>query len=255
MLVCFAVAPLVITLLWVTLWGKDIFRSTGFRFRAAPLAELFDCVKWFLITFSLSAVISRMDLLLVSRWSGLKEAGYYAAGQSFAIIPQLIGLYLSVVLGPTIMPRIKDGTFYRMFRSTQLGIFALAAAIYAGFLLFWGPISTLVLPARYLHSSAVIKALIPGALAGMATFPLTLSFVMFTRPRFLFLMDCVALPFLVALYWYSIHYFGATGAAWVTSIAALVRAAVSQSMAWRWARETVLPAMRSSTAVMAAAET
>jgi O-antigen/teichoic acid export membrane protein len=249
-LVCFAVAPLAVTILWITLWGRNIFAKT--RIEATRLAELLSCVKWMLITFSLSAVISRMDLLLISRWSGLKEAGYYAAGQTFAMIPQLFGLYVSVVLGPSIMPRIKDGSFYRMFRSTQLVIFALAAATYVLFLLSWGPLSTLVLPARYLHSSAVIRALIPGALAGMATFPLTLSFVMFTRPRFLFLMDCVFLPFLVAMYWYSIQRFGIVGAASVTSIAALTRAVIAQSMAWRWARETVVPVILPSSAAMAA---
>ena len=252
LLVCFAVAPLAVTAIWAVKWGKGIFSRRGIDSRR--LAELFNCVKWFLITFTLSSLISRIDLLLVSRWSGLKEAGYYSAGQTFAIMPQLLGLYMSVVLGPTIMPRINAGTFYGMFRSTQVLIFGLAAAIYVAFLFFWTPVSTIVLPPRYLHSSAVIRALIPGALAGMATFPLTLSFIMFTRPRFLFVMDCVSLPFLLTMYWYAIGHFGGTGAAWVTSIAALARAAVAQSMAWRWARETLRPVVRSSAPAMATAE-
>jgi O-antigen/teichoic acid export membrane protein len=248
----FAVAPLVATFFWAMWWGREIFREPGIAI--GPLRELFDCVKWFLITFSLSALISRMDLLLVSRWGGLKEAGYYSAGMAFAMIPQLLGLYMSVVFGPSIMPRIRNGTFYPMFRSTQLLIFALVAGVYAAFLIFWGVLAPVVLPARYLHSAAVIKALVPGALAGMATFPLTLSFIMFTRPRFLFTMDCVSFPFLLVLYWYAIRHFGSAGAAWVTSFAALARATIAQAMAWRWARETRLGPAPIDTAILATAE-
>jgi O-antigen/teichoic acid export membrane protein len=243
-LVCYVVAPACVILAWLLLWGRRMLSSL--RVSIPRLREIFECTKWFLLTFSLSTLISRMDLLLVSRWSGLKEAGYYAAGQIFAMIPQLLGLYMSVVLGPSIMPRIRSGTFFAMFRSTQLMILSLSGAGYVLFLVLWPLVSPLILPERYLQAGAVIKALIPGAFAGMATFPLILSFVMFIRPRFLFSVDCVSLPFLLLLYWYAIRHFGAAGAAVVTSFAALSRAAIAQVMAWRWARETGIPGVGST---------
>jgi hypothetical protein len=61
--------------------------------------------------------------------------------------------------------------------------------------------------------------------------------VMFVRPKFLFIMDCISFPILVLLYFYAISRYGAVGAAWVTSAANMTRALIAQSMAWQWAQE------------------
>ena len=233
LLLCYAVAPILVTAVWFFVYGREVFLN--FRVRGDVLRLLMANVNWLLITFGLSAVISRMDLFLVSRWGSLREAGLFAGGQSLAIFPQMIGLYLSVVFGPSIMPKLADGSFFAYFRLVQKWLLLFALVALAAFAALWPSLAHVLLPARYLQSSATIQALIPGALAGMVTFPLTLSFVMFIRPRFLFTVDCIAFPVLLPLYFFAIHRFGAPGAAWVTTGAALTRASIAQTMAWKWA--------------------
>ncbi|HEV8043153.1 MAG TPA: hypothetical protein VGP62_30010 [Bryobacteraceae bacterium] len=252
-LLCFALAPLTVAFFWATVWGRAMWRRTAVR--PAVITEIFHCVKWFLATFSLSAFISRMDLILLARWANLHEAGIFSAGQIFAIIPQMIGLYGSIILGPRIMPLIAAGKFYHFFRLTQAWILALVAAALVAFVPVWKMLATFVLPPRYLASSAVIQVLMPGALAGLATFPLTLTFLMFVKPRFLFLMDCASLPFLVALYAWAIQHYGALGAAWTTTFAAVARATVAQVVAWRLAGTKISGPLTVVHAQMAVSET
>ena len=88
--------------------------------------------------------------------------------------------------------------------------------------------------ARFAAAQNAILVLLPGALAGLATFPVTMTFLMFVRPRFLFTVDCLATPVVCLLYAYAIPRYGALGAAWVTSGSCLTRALVAQVAAWRW---------------------
>jgi O-antigen/teichoic acid export membrane protein len=235
-LFCYAAAPLIVVTLWAAFWSRDIIRSP--RVRPGLIAEIFHCVKWFLLTFSLSSFISRMDLILLSRWSNLHEAGIFSAAQIIAYIPQMVGFYWSVVFAPKIMPQLAAGKFNHFFRTTQTWILVLTAAALVAFIPLWKLLAHFVLPPKYIASSAVILALMPGALAGMATFPLTLAFLMFIKPRFLFFMDCASLVFLIALYWFAIHRYGALGAAWTTTFAAISRATLAQIVAWRLAAKT-----------------
>lgn len=233
-LACYAIAPLALILGWAVSQSSAFF--AGRLIQPEVFRLLFRNVQWLVVTFSLSAVISRMDLFLVSRWSSLQEAGIYAGGQGLAMIPQLLGLYISVVFGPKIMPKIAQGEFFNYFRVVQSCLLIAAFAGLVLFALLWQPLSSILLPAKFLRSSEVIRALIPGALAGFVTFPLTLSFIMFVRPRFLFTMDCLAVPFLFPAYYFAITTYGAVGAAWTSTAAAVIRATVAQVMAWRWAQ-------------------
>jgi hypothetical protein len=149
-----------------------------------------------------------------------------------------LGSYVSVLLSPRISPLLNERRFFAFFQTTQkwvlLGAFLfLTVGSIAAISL--GP---LVLPAAFRKSAEVALVMMPGAAAGLATFPLTLSFVMFYRPRFLFTLDCYSVPLLLLLHWYLVPPFGALGAAAVSSGANLARAALVQALAWRWARES-----------------
>jgi len=182
-------------------------------------------------------LVSRLDIFLLSKWSTLSEVGIFSGGQVIAWVPVLIGTYLAVVLTPRIMPLAREGrfnAFYRKFQPPLLGACVLGYLLSLAAIPLIGP---RLLPRSFMRSMPVISVLLPGALAGLATFPLTLSFVMFVRPKFLFFMDCISLPILMLLFFCVIPRYGAVGAAWVTSAANMIRAMVAQWMAWQWAQE------------------
>jgi O-antigen/teichoic acid export membrane protein len=233
---CFAAAPLPVCAYWLLTRGRELFRGSSLDLLA--LKSVFRYVRWFLLTFALGAIISRIDLFLVSRWSSMRQAGMLSAAQVFALVPQMLGLYLSVLVGPRIMPQIKQGTFWDFFRRTQTLLLVAAAGFYLAFAVSWPLWSSHLLPHKFADSGAIIQVLMPGALAGLATFPLTLAFVVFTRPRFLFTMDCISLPGLAVAYYLAIPRYGAMGAAVVTTSVNVLRAAIAQGMAWKWARQT-----------------
>ncbi|MGB8472936.1 MAG: hypothetical protein WCE61_02485 [Candidatus Acidiferrum sp.] len=230
----FAAGPLAAFLTWLALVSKK-FRGVG-RVRLEHFQSLFRTVKWFALTFGLGALLSRLDIFLVSTWSSISEAGIFGAAQVFALIPQMLGTYMAVVYSPRLMPYLRDGKFADFFRQFQTIMIAFCVVIFAlafPALKFFG---TWVLPGRFVTAHSAILVLLPGALAGLATFPVTITFLMFVRPRFLFTLDCIVLPFVILSYAYAIPRYGAIGAAWVTSGSCVTRAAIAQLTAWRWLR-------------------
>jgi O-antigen/teichoic acid export membrane protein len=229
-----ALGPLLGFSLWLFLTGK--------RFReAAPVTvehfrTLANIAKWFALTFGLGTLISRLDIIFVSTWSTIAEAGIFGAAQVFAFIPQLLGTYLAIVYGPRVMPYLQDGKFSGFFRQFQVRIFLVSLMVCAAAFPILNLFGRWLLPGRFVAAEGVILVLLPGALAGLATFPVTITFLMFVRPRFLFTMDCTVLPVVILLYAYAIPRYGAIGAAWVTSSSCVTRAVVAQFTAWRAVR-------------------
>jgi O-antigen/teichoic acid export membrane protein len=228
----YASGPLFAFLVWVTLMRKKLGS-------AAPVSlddfgALARTVKWFALTFGLGALLSRLDIFLVSTWSSIGEAGIYGAAQTFALVPQLMGTYLALVYSPRLMPYLQSGRFADFFRKFQTVIIAACVAIFVLAVPALNVFGKLILPARFAAAQNAILVLLPGALAGLATFPVTMTFLMFVRPRFLFTVDCLAAPLVVLLYAYAIPRYGALGAAWVTSGSCMTRALVAQVAAWRW---------------------
>ena len=104
----------------------------------------------------------------------------------------------------------------------------------------WGDL----LPERYAHSGELLLPLMAGALAGMFALPVTVPYVMFMRPNYLFLYDLLTLPLLLLAYQFAITSHGAHGAAWVSGGSRLVKAAMLQSCALLWTKQhrTLAPA-------------
>lgn len=232
-LIWFVVGPAIATAAWFVWRGRSVVRAQASR---GGVRELLSYTRWFLATFALAALISRMDLFLLARWTNLRETGIFAAGQTVAWIPQLLGMYLAIVVGPRVMPAWDQQRLYPLMKYFQLGLGVAALAGYALVTIGLRWLGPVIFPAAFLKSRAVIQALLPGALAGFLTFPLVLTALMFLRPRFLFLVDCVVLLPALGLYALVIPRFGAVGAAWVTTSINITRAAIAQIAAWRCAR-------------------
>jgi O-antigen/teichoic acid export membrane protein len=232
----FALGPACVFVLYVGACGKKFLGQGSASFQAA--SELLDFVKWPLLIFSLAALLSRVDMFLLTLLSDMREVGIFSGGQAFAVIPDLVGSYLAVVLSPRIIPYCREGRFFAFFWRFQLASLIGCVVIYLAVMLSLETILSPLLPASFAPSVHVLMILLPGALIGLVMFPLVISFLMFIRPKFLFTMDCISAPVIILLYLYAIPRYGAVGAAWVTSVSRLSRGIIAHIVAWKWARRT-----------------
>jgi len=235
-LVMFALAPAAVFLGWAASYGRPLLRTLAVKFSTAK--ELVSYVKWFLLTFALANVLVRMDVFLLTRWSGLRQVGVYSAGQVFAFIPQLLGVYLAVILSPRIMPYRESGQLAGFFRRYHRAAALAGIVIYIAARLGVQLLGPTLLPHAFVRSAHVIVILLPGAVAGFLLFPVAIPLLMFLRPKFLFTMDLIALPFLIVAYRQAIPAGGAEGAAWVTCTYACVKGVIAFGMAWYCASQS-----------------
>jgi O-antigen/teichoic acid export membrane protein len=231
-LLFYAVGPLLAFFIWLiqarkNLRGAPPLSLAGFR-------DLTLTVKWFVLTFGLGALLSRLDIFMVSSLSSISQAGIFGAAQTFALVPQLIGSYLALIYSPRVIPYLQTGNFSDFFRQFQTNMFAVGILIFVLAVPSLNLFGKWILPGRFVAAQSAILVLLPGALAGLATFPVTVTLLMFVRPRFLFLVDCMAAPIVALLYMYVIPRYGALGAAWVTSSSCVTRAMIAQVTAWRF---------------------
>lgn len=208
---------------------------TALRPSRVAARELMGTIRWFLVTFAFSASLSRIDVLLLGKFGSLEQVGIYAAGQIFAQIPELVGTYLAVVFSAKVAPAAAAGQFPALLRKVQTACWTAAVLLGAAALVLV-PMGTPWIPAVYADAAAILLILLPGTLAAMCAFPVAIPYVMFMRPRFIFLLDLVTLPIVLLAYYLAIREAGAVGAAWVTGLTRLIKLSVIQYVAWRWAR-------------------
>jgi O-antigen/teichoic acid export membrane protein len=240
--------PSAVTLNWAALMGTALallggLKIAGLRWQRPDLKwaqgkEFLHSLRWIFATFAFSSLLGRVDVLLLTQWSTMDQVGLFAAAQVFAMIPELLGMWLAVVFSPRVAPARENGSLRHMMKRVQLGLGALATVIALGgwLALQWG---VHWLPKGYAGSADVLMPLVLGALAGMLALPITMPFIMFTKPSFIFVYDLVTLPFLLLAYHFAIANSGAVGAAWVSAGSRLLKAATLQTLAWWWSRPAV----------------
>lgn len=235
-LIWFALGPLAAYALFLGTIGRNFFRPLAQPDRA--YLELFGFVKWFLVSLLLTSLVARMDVFLLSTLTTIDEVGIFAGGQAIASIPGLIGMYAGIVFSPKVMPYWRAGKFYDLLRKTQALLIGISAISYG--LIFWYRdfLMAHLLPESFGPSANVILILLPGAFAGMTSFPLVIVFLMFVCPRFLIRLECVLLPWLLIAYVALISNYGAVGAAVATAGLSLIKTLIAQYVAFQWARKS-----------------
>lgn len=224
-LLIYLISPAVVFLVWAN--GAGIKILTGGTVPFSVLQGTLKQARWFLLTFGTGWLVSKADIWMVARFTTVQDAGIYSAAQIFAMAPPLIGIYMSVVLSPRVMPLLRAGKLLAFTRRLQAALVVTAALGYL-IALFLSPQLALFLPIRYREALPVVMVLLPGALGAFISFPLTLTTLMFLRPRFLIAMDCITLPFIVAAFAVFVPRYGLICAAWISTTAGLARAAIAQ---------------------------
>ena len=190
-------------------------------------------LKWLLPTVIVGSVLSRMDLFFVSGFAGVNEAGIYSAAQVFALLPALLGLYMSAVFSPRVMPLWREGKLKPIYVRHQVGLVIVAVLGYLLTVLFLNRITGVLLPESFRRSNGVILALLPVGLSSFLSFPWTIPLLLYLRPKLLLLLDCVAVLALTPVFIAVARHGGAMGVAKLTSALMILRALIHQWLAWR----------------------
>lgn len=232
-----ALSPLCVVLAAIAAGAFPLFRARpalGYVKRVAGVSQ------WFLLTFGLSVLLNRLDLFLLTELSSIGEVGIYSGGQVFAMIPELLGSLVGVVLSPRIYSYWGEGRLGSLTRNVlNAGLVLTVVAVTLAWL--GRPLLDLLFPPAFRSSAQVLLILLPGSLAAMIAFPLTIPFLMFARPRAIFLLDLITLPLVVALYAWLISRYGALGAAWATAATRLTKVGVMHVLAWQTLRQSPVP--------------
>lgn len=232
LLVALAIAPAFTFTVGIATLARGLLRLKPAFWEATK--EFASYVKWPLLTFCITTVAAKVDLLLLTAWGTIAEVGLFSAGQVLTMIPELLGMYLAIVVSPKIMPAIQAGSFPAMLQRFQLAALVFAAAGLVAGLACLGLIGDYFLPGEYRRSVTILAILLPGALLSMANFPLVVPTLMFVRPRALIVIELVLLAPLLVVYYVAITRFGAEGAAVVTSLSRTFKAILQLAVAWQF---------------------
>lgn len=240
-------------LMLAALAGTVLTGLAGLRIARIPTAwprwqrhdgvEFGQTLRWMLITFASSAVLARIDVLLLTRGSTIEQVGLFAAAAVFAQIPELLGMYLGIVFSPRIATASATGDLRRMMAQVHTGLLLFAMLVFGGALLALHLAGDL-LPVDYARSVDVFIPLLLASVVGMIALPVAVPFIMFVRPSLILKYDLLTLPMLLIAYHFAIESQGALGAAWVSGSARILKSGVLQVCAWMWARESVQTSVR-----------
>ena len=230
LLATYAVAPIVVSVFLLVFAARGLLRT---RINLDAFKELCRVLSWFIPTALVGGLTTRMDVFFVSSVAGVAEAGIFTAAQAIVMPAQMLGAYLAVVFGPRIMPQFENGTLGAFYRRFQGGIVIASAASYAVALVGITWVAPILFPPAFQRSASVLAILLPAALAAFINFPLTVSLLLFLKPKLVLAIDAVAVPILCLAYSWAIPRYGALGAAGVTTSYALVKTVLLQVTAWR----------------------
>lgn len=179
-----------------------------------------------------SVLVFNQDMFFLATLRGPAQVGILRASYTIAFIPELLGTFLSQAIAPRIVPLMRAGQLPEFYRKFQLvaavaGLLALAAG-----LLLADPIITRLFPASYHQSIRVIEILLPAGVASLIGYPLTLSLLIFRKPKVFLVVDAILAPFMAAGYYFAARSNGVEGVAWVTTIARLLKFIATQWYAW-----------------------
>ncbi len=195
--------------------GLIVIPRTGVRASWADqkhaLGEMYGFGKWLIVSYSLNAVLSRLDLVLLSHFRPALEVGQYAAALQLASFMPLLMSSLTTVLIPKISVlsdrEVRSYLRKTLFGATVVGVLLVPIVLLAGPLIdivFGGHYANAVLPFQLIMASFILTLFIN---------PPSLLFYKWNKPSILTYMNVTTGSTMVLLMWVLTQGFGAVGAA------------------------------------------
>jgi len=208
------IASLVVAVLTLIV-GLVVIPKTGIRAPWADqrlaLREMYGFGKWLIVSYSLNAVLSRLDIVLLSHFRPAAEVGHYAAALQLASFMPLLLSSLTTVLIPKVSV-LPDGEVGAYLRKTLFGA-AVVAVVLAPIVLLAGPLIGIVFGDKYVDAVLPFQLIMLSFILTLFINPPSLLFYKWNKPVVLTYMNVTTGTTMVLLMWLLIQAFGATGAA------------------------------------------
>lgn len=203
---------------------KSAYLRTGLAGAWPDLLALFHFSKWVMLSFLVTAFLSRVDLLMLPRFVSSDSIGIYSAAVQLIGGFQLITLSLGAVLLPWVsrlheqqlIPAARLLTVTGTMIALSLAPILFFSHWFVGF--FFG--------AQYLEASNVFRVLGANYLIAMVAVPLSLFLYRRQRPDILFGINLAQLVIVIALNIWAIPRYGIIGPAYSYLAASIIGAAL-----------------------------
>ena len=195
--------------------------------------SLLGFAKWVTLSYTVAAMHSRLDTLLLSYFRESQEVGRYAAAQALASVPEILAGFLCGALMPKIMPLSESGRFQKYLKVSLMYTLPMCvvACVSTWFL---GPhIVRLLYGTGYEQAVQLFQILAVGSLVWCVALPLATPFICMQKPRWEIVLNVLVFLFTAGGSLLVIPQFGTTGTAILIAGIKILVTAVSLWLAFK----------------------
>lgn len=223
--------------------GLAVIPRTGMRAPAAAqrqaLGQMLHFGKWLVVSYSLNAVISRLDVVMLAHFRPATDVGHYAAALQLASVMPLLISSVTTVLVPKVSALPADQTASYL-RKVLFGA-GVAAVGLVPVILLARPLILLVFGAEYTAAVLPFQLIMTSFLITLFINPPSLLFYRWNRPKILTYMNVATSALLVGLFLVLTPLWGPVGAAAALVINVAVAGLLFSGLLWReWRRQAQL---------------
>lgn len=177
----YALVALMVAVVVPALMPRDLIATV--KCRADDLLDHISYLRWMMPAMVLAAVNERLDIFVVSTFTGAENAGLYGAALTLALVPDIVAGCLSTVLQPKIVRMRDSGVFSRIVRRFLMVSVPICGVGLVAAILLANPVLGFVLGSKYLPAIPAFLWLLAGTLTWLAITPLPMTLVAVTAPR------------------------------------------------------------------------
>jgi O-antigen/teichoic acid export membrane protein len=210
-LLVIGVAPVLTLLLNASALNSRFIRLGSIAIQS--IARVFAFSRWIMLSFGLSAIHSRLDILMLGYLRESSEVGIYSASLTLGMGIEMIATFAATVFYPKVMPLQASGRLGPFFHRVLLYSVPLVAAGIALSFVLAGPIVVLLYGATYEASIPLLRLHAAGYFIWWLVFPLACPILFMMKPRWMVAIDLCTLIFIGFGNLALIRILGALGAA------------------------------------------
>jgi O-antigen/teichoic acid export membrane protein len=224
----YALVPVLGLFLGMVLIPKQFLREKNLTGSRDAFRGLFSFGKWIMLSYLANSIVTRVDVLLLSRFKGVEAVGIYSAGYQLSMIfPILIGSLVTVLLPQVSKLNYKNEFVFFVKKSLSMSTIILIALLPVLFFsrylieLFWG--------ASYLSSVGVFNILFITFMINLFFNPISTVLYALDKPRIITFTNLLQLGISIAGNLFLIPLYGIYGVAYtffgLTAVGSIIIAA------------------------------
>jgi O-antigen/teichoic acid export membrane protein len=211
-MIVYALVPILGLILGMILIPKRFLKEKSSGESREAFLSLFHFSKWVMVSYLANSVLTRVDVLMLSRYKGAETVGIYSAGYQLSMVfPLLIGSIVTVLLPQVSRLARKEEFVFFIKKSLSMSTLILVALL-PGFV-FSRYLIRLFFGLRYLESAGIFNILFLTFTVNLVFNPISTVLYALDRPRVITYTNLLQLAIAIAGNLILIPIYGAYGAA------------------------------------------